>query len=74
MCGELAGNALATSLLVGLGLDELSMSAPAIPQVKEQIRQIDTARAQGNAREILNVTGVEAVLEKLQTNQVPETG
>src|SRR5690606_7745672 len=29
MCGELAGNPQATPLLVGLGLDELSMSAPA---------------------------------------------
>ncbi len=38
ICGELAGDPLATPLLVGLGIDELSMSAPAIPQVKAQIR------------------------------------
>ena len=60
MCGELAGNALATPLLLGLGLDELSMSAPAIPAVKGAMglwtksegaevaaacRQLDTAKA-----------------------------
>ena len=60
MCGELAGNDLATPLLLGLGLDELSMSAPAIPAVKMALglwtkgegaevaaacRQLDTAKA-----------------------------
>ncbi|MGD2079155.1 MAG: phosphoenolpyruvate--protein phosphotransferase, partial [Chloroflexota bacterium] len=40
MCGELAGNALAAPLLVGLGLDELSMSAPSIPAVKAAVRSL----------------------------------
>jgi len=38
MCGELAGNPLAAPVLIGLGLDELSMSAPNIPSVKTAIR------------------------------------
>jgi phosphocarrier protein FPr len=46
MCGELAGNALAAPLLVGLGLDELSMSAPSIPAVKEAIRSLQLLEAQ----------------------------
>lgn len=37
MCGELAANLQATKLLIGLGLDELSMSAPRIPSVKEAV-------------------------------------
>jgi len=38
MCGELAGDANATLLLLGMGLDEFSMSAISIPAVKEVIR------------------------------------
>jgi phosphoenolpyruvate-protein kinase (PTS system EI component) len=38
MCGELAADATATALLLGLGLTELSMSAPAIPAVKQAVR------------------------------------
>jgi phosphocarrier protein FPr len=40
MCGELAGRPEAAALLAGLGLDELSMSAPAIPAVKGVIRGV----------------------------------
>ncbi|MDR2759239.1 MAG: phosphoenolpyruvate--protein phosphotransferase [Spirochaetaceae bacterium] len=38
MCGELAGDPAATALLLGLGLDEFSMTASSIPQVKRIIR------------------------------------
>ncbi|MDR1857901.1 MAG: phosphoenolpyruvate--protein phosphotransferase [Treponema sp.] len=38
MCGELAGNPMATGILVGLGLDEFSMAASSIPQIKKIIR------------------------------------
>jgi phosphotransferase system enzyme I (PtsI) len=38
MCGELAGDPAATALLLGLGLDEFSMTASSIPQVKQIIR------------------------------------
>jgi phosphotransferase system enzyme I (PtsI) len=38
MCGELAGDPSATALLLGLGLDEFSMTASSIPVVKQIIR------------------------------------
>ncbi len=38
MCGELAGDPNATAILLGLGLDEFSMSAVSIPLVKRVIR------------------------------------
>jgi len=38
MCGEMAGDPLATVILMGLGLDELSMSAFSIPEIKRIIR------------------------------------
>jgi phosphoenolpyruvate-protein kinase (PTS system EI component) len=43
VCGELAGDPVALPLLVGLGVDELSMSAPAIPRAKHLIRGLDAA-------------------------------
>ena len=67
MCGELAGNALATPLLVGLGLDELSMSAPAIPAVKAAVRELTVTQAEAIASEALQLesaAAVQAYLEK----------
>ncbi|HEY4289100.1 MAG TPA: phosphoenolpyruvate--protein phosphotransferase [Puia sp.] len=44
MCGELAGDPQATSLLLGMGLKEFSMSAPSIPAIKDiLIRSSETA-------------------------------
>jgi len=45
MCGEMAGDREAIPLLVGLGLDEFSMNAPAIPAAKELIRRLDARAA-----------------------------
>jgi len=38
VCGELAGDPLAIPILLGLGVNELSMSSPAIPRAKEIVR------------------------------------
>ena len=68
ICGELAGNALATPLLIGLGLDELSMNAPAIPDVKTAICRYTIAEAQAIARKALGLdsaTAVQAYLQQL---------
>ena len=46
MCGELAGNPHATALLLGLGLDEFSMSSASIPLVKKIIRSVSRADCQ----------------------------
>ncbi|WP_121822226.1 phosphoenolpyruvate--protein phosphotransferase [Halostella salina] len=45
MCGEMAGDPEVTELLVGLGLDELSMSAVTIPDVKANVETTDTDAA-----------------------------
>ena len=69
MCGELAGNALATPLLLGLGLTELSMAAPSIPAVKAALRHWTVPEAEALAAEVLgldSVTAVQAYLESAQ--------
>jgi phosphocarrier protein FPr len=47
ICGELGGDPEATPILVGLGVDELSLNSAGIPQVKAIIRELtmDSARA-----------------------------
>jgi phosphoenolpyruvate-protein phosphotransferase (PTS system enzyme I) len=49
MCGELAGSPAAAAVLIGLGLDELSMAAPALPPMKEAIRNLTLAQAEAAA-------------------------
>jgi phosphoenolpyruvate-protein phosphotransferase (PTS system enzyme I) len=55
MCGEMAGNPDLTELLVGLGLDELSMSAVTIPEVKANVSTTDQTRARDVAARTLTV-------------------
>lgn len=45
MCGEMAGDPLATVILMGLGLDDLSMNAYSIPEVKKVIRSVSMTEA-----------------------------
>lgn len=66
LCGELGGNPLAAPILLGLGLDELSMSAPNIPTVKAAIRSLTMERAQQMAADILALDSAEAVVSYLE--------
>jgi multiphosphoryl transfer protein len=61
VCGEMAGDALAVPLLVGLGIDELSMSAPAIPRVKQAIRTLDYKSLRAKVVKVLALETAEAV-------------
>jgi phosphotransferase system enzyme I (PtsI) len=54
MCGEMAGDPELTELLVGLGLDELSMSAVTIPDVKTAIRDLEVDSAEQLAQSVLD--------------------
>ena len=60
ICGEMAGDPLATTLLLGLGLNCLSLSPGLIPEVKEVIRAIHAEKARQIADECLAMdTGTE---------------
>ena len=50
MCGEMAGDLEAIPLLLGLGLDEFSMNAPAIPAAKALIAALSVPQSQEIAR------------------------
>ncbi len=66
MCGEMAGNPLHAPILLGLGLDELSMNPQSIPAVKNMIRSLDTHDAENVLDEVLQHTSVEAALKLLR--------
>lgn len=66
MCGEMAGDILATELLVGMGIDELSMSGSTIPKVKERITKINLASAQTVVAEVLQFDKTEEVINYLK--------
>jgi phosphotransferase system enzyme I (PtsI) len=66
MCGELAGDERATVLLLGMGLDEYSMSAISLPRVKQLIRNTRFADAKALADKALaaaTAAEVEAIVE-----------
>lgn len=62
MCGEMAGEPLALPLLIGLGLDEYSMSAPGILRARQQAETIDSNKARDIAQQALELTSQEDVL------------
>jgi len=55
MCGEMAGDTWATAILLGMGLDEFSMSASSIPQVKNIIRSLTLEEAKQIAQKALSM-------------------
>lgn len=61
VCGEMAGDPLYTPILLGLGVDELSMNALAIPVVKRIVRHASMEEAQEFARLALQYGTVEEV-------------
>ncbi|WP_341660487.1 phosphoenolpyruvate-protein phosphotransferase PtsI [Vibrio sp.] len=67
MCGELAGDERATLLLLGMGLDEFSMSGISIPKVKKVIRNSNFSEVKEMAEKALSlptVAEIEAAVEK----------
>lgn len=61
MCGEMAADPLCTILLLGMGLDELSMEPFFVPVIKRVIRSLSYVRAQRLAQEALNMETVQEV-------------
>ncbi len=78
VCGEMAGQPLYVPLLVGMGVDELSVGASSIPRVKEVIRLLKLTDAQELAATTLHVTHghevqamLNALLQRIDPDLVP---
>ena len=63
LCGEMSSEPVLALVLVGLNLDELSMSPLNIPQIKKLIRSIKLADAQKLAEEVLKLSTGDEVEE-----------
>lgn len=63
ICGELAADPKAVPILMGLGVDELSMSISSIPLVKAQVRHLNYAECQKLAQKALLCDSAIAVRE-----------
>ena len=66
MCGELAGDERATLLLLGMGLDEFSMSAISIPRVKKVIRNANFADVKAMAEYALTLPTAAEIEEHVE--------
>ncbi|MEO8844328.1 MAG: phosphoenolpyruvate--protein phosphotransferase [Kofleriaceae bacterium] len=65
VCGEMAGEPMIASILVGLGVRELSMSAVSIPEVKDAVRQMaleDTQRLVSRVKTVSTSAEVRAIV------------
>lgn len=63
MCGELAGDPVATMILLGLGLDEFSMTASSIPLIKKILRSVSKAECEEVANKALAMDTAEEITE-----------
>lgn len=66
VCGALASETLAVPMLIGLGVDELSVSVPLIPSIKATVRELDLADCQVIARQVLSLEEAGQVREALR--------
>ncbi len=71
VCGAMASDPIAASLLVGLGLRELSMEAAAVPEIKEAIARITVAEAENLAEAALGMDSAVSVRELLDRELAP---
>ncbi len=65
VCGEFAADERAVSLLLGMGVDALSVTPPAIPAVKEAVRAVDTVDAQQIVKAVLASDSAASVRARL---------
>src|SRR5215207_9246559 len=61
ICGELGSDAAAIPILLGLGMDELSVSIPSVPTVKAQVRSLKISELGSLARAALNCATAQEV-------------
>ena len=72
MCGEAAGDSIMTPLLMGMGLDEYSMSATSILRVRSLMKHLDTNELQELVEQAINVSLTNEENKQLVTKFVEE--
>ncbi|HEC31152.1 MAG TPA: phosphoenolpyruvate--protein phosphotransferase, partial [Deltaproteobacteria bacterium] len=66
ICGEMAGEPFYLPILLGFGLNSLSMTPRAIPRIKNMIRNISLSEAKGFTEKALSLSTAEDIIAYLQ--------
>lgn len=66
VCGALASDPLATPVLIGLGVSELSVSPLQIGEIKDRVRHLDAAQCRRLSQGLLNLSSAKAVRQACQ--------
>lgn len=67
LCGELAGEPLAAPILLGLGLDEFSMSPARVPEIKHIMQYLHRDACEQLADEVLQMSDDQEVVARSQS-------
>jgi phosphotransferase system enzyme I (PtsI) len=71
LCGEMAGDPLCISILLGLGIKELSLNALGIPIIKKIIRTLSLKEARKSLEELLELDTAARVREVIKEMMKP---
>jgi phosphotransferase system enzyme I (PtsI) len=71
MCGEMASDPSLSTILVGLGLNEFSVSPPQVPKIKKIIRSMSLLDAKALVQEIFSASDWEGVIRKIKRHPTP---
>ena len=66
VCGEMAADVVMTPVLVGLGVDEMSMGSVAVPRVKKAVQCLDYGECQRLTAELLSMDSGQQIHQRLQ--------
>ena len=64
VCGEMAGDLALTPLLLGLGMDELSVGASLVPRVKRAVQTLTHSECQQLVQEVLELDTASTILAR----------
>jgi phosphotransferase system enzyme I (PtsP) len=73
VCGEMAGDPSAMVMLLGMGVDTLSMSAASLPRVKWVIRNITLSRAQSLFNRALRMENASDI-RQMMNSEIGQSG
>jgi phosphotransferase system enzyme I (PtsI) len=71
MCGEMAADPMYAMILLGMGLNELSVSPAAVPKIKKTIRNISQVDAKALARDVLESPNRNAIINNIKRHSTP---
>jgi phosphotransferase system enzyme I (PtsI) len=75
LCGEMAGEPLYAAVLIGLGLNELSMNPASVPRVKRVIRQLSRRQGEQLVDELMQLKSAKEItnhLDRVMRSLLPE--